>query len=81
MLLFLLLAYIARTFIGAAAILVLGLVTLLAVFAISRTFGFSSGIDVIAVAVPGFALFKLIDSAVFIAMNVPKQGWRAILKP
>jgi len=31
--------------------------------------------------VPGFALFKLIDSFVFIAMNVPKQGWRAILKP
>ena len=39
------------------------------------------GIDVIAVAVPGFALFKLMDSLIFIASNVPKQGWRAILKP
>ena len=81
MLLFLLLAFVARTFIGAAAFIILGLVTLLALFAISRTLGFAAGIDVIAVAVPGFAFFKLIDSMVFIGMNVPKLGWRAILKP
>ncbi len=80
MLLFLALAFIARTFNGAVAIIILGFVALAALFAISRLFGFASGIDVIAVAVPGFALFKLIDSAIFIAMNVPKQGWRAILK-
>ena len=74
MLRFLLLAFIARTFIGAAAIIILGGVTLLVLFVISRTLGFAAGIDVIAVAVPGFALFKLIDSIVFIAMNVPKHG-------
>ena len=81
MLLFLLLAWVARTFIGAAAVVILGAATLTALFLISRNFGFSSGIDVIAVAVPGFAFFKLIDSLVFIAMSVPKQGWRAVLKP
>lgn len=80
MLLFLALAFIARTFNGAVAVLFLGIVALAALFVISRAFGFASGIDVITVAVPGFALFKLIDSAIFIAMNVPKQGWRAILK-
>ncbi len=81
MLLFLLLAYVARTFIGAAAIIILGLVTLAALFGISRWLGFTTGIDVISVAVPGFALFKLIDSLIFIGMSVPKLGWRAVLKP
>ena len=78
---FLLLAYVARTFIGAAAIVILGLVTLAALFVISRWLGFSTGIDVVSVAVPGFALFKLIDSLIFIGMSVPKLGWRAVLKP
>ncbi|MBC8038840.1 MAG: CHASE2 domain-containing protein [Rhizobiales bacterium] len=81
MVLFLLLAYIARAFVGAASILLLGIVTLAALFLISRWLGFASGIDVIAVAVPGFALFKLVDSAIFIATSVPKHGWRAILRP
>jgi len=81
MLLFLALAYIARTFNGAVAIILLGIVALASLLLVSRLFGFASGLGVIAVAVPGFALFKLIDSAIFIAMNVPKQGWRAILKP
>lgn len=80
MVLFLVLVFIARTFNGAVAVILLGIVALATLLMISRAFGFASGIDVIAVAVPGFALFKLIDSAILIAMNVPKQGWRAILK-
>ncbi|MGH6819869.1 MAG: CHASE2 domain-containing protein, partial [Methylocella sp.] len=80
-LLFLLLALIARTLLGAVAIIGLVIVTLAFLFLVSRWLGFASGLDVITVAVPGFALFKLIDSAIFIAMNVPKKGWRALLKP
>lgn len=81
MALFLALAFIARTFNGAAAIVILGIAALAALFIVSRWLGFATGIDVVAVAVPGFALFKLMDSLIFIASNVPKQGWRAILKP
>ncbi|MFT3986589.1 CHASE2 domain-containing protein [Aestuariivirga sp.] len=78
--LFIILAYIARTFIGAVAIIALSLVTLAALFIISRWFSFATGIDVVSVAVPGFALFKLFDSLMDIASHVPRKGWRAILR-
>ncbi len=80
MALFLLFAFVARSFYGAPAVVLIGLIALAALFAISRIFGFAAGVNVIAVAVPGFALFKLVDSIVHIAMGWPKHGWRALLK-
>lgn len=80
MALFLLFAYIARKFYGAPAVVLIGAISLAALFAISRLFGFAAGVNVIALAVPGFALFKIVDAVVHIAMSWPKLGWRALLK-
>jgi CHASE2 domain-containing sensor protein len=80
MALFLIFAFVARSFYGAPAVVLIGLLSLAALFAISRLFGFAAGVNVIAVAVPGFALFKLVDSIVHIAMSWPRLGWRALLK-
>jgi len=80
MALFLLFAFIARKFYGAPAVVLIGLISLAALFAISRIFGFAAGVNVIAVAVPGFALFKLVDAVVHIVLSWRELGWRALLK-
>ncbi len=78
--LFLFFAFIARKFYGAPAVVLIGLISLAALFAISRLFGFAAGVNVIAMAVPGFALFKLVDSVVHVVLSWRERGWRALLK-
>jgi CHASE2 domain-containing sensor protein len=80
LLLFLTFAYVARKLQGAPSILVIGLMSLAALFAVSRLFSFADGVTIIGVAIPGFALFKLFDSLVHIGMDIPHKGWRALLK-
>jgi len=80
MALFLFFAFIARSFYGAPAVVLIGLISLAALFAISRLLGFAAGVNVIAVAVPGFALFKLVDAVVHIVLSWRELGWRALLK-
>ena len=80
LMLFLIFAYIARKLQGAPSIIAIGVLALAALFAISRLYGFAAGVEVITVAVPGFALFKLVDSFAQMAMDVPTKGWRVLLK-
>ncbi len=76
--LFLIYAAIVRNLQSALALTVIGVVSLFALFIISRLFSFYDGVNVVAVAVPGFALFKLIDSLAQIAVDIPRRGWRSI---
>ncbi len=80
MLLFLIYAVIARHFVGSIAVVLMGLLSLAAIFVLSRIYGFDTALAIITVSLPGFALFKLVDSLAHIALNVPKNGWRAVLK-
>ena len=52
----------------------------MSIIVLSRSFGVESGLDIIVSALTGFALFKLIDGLAQIAANLPKSGWRAVLK-
>ena len=47
---------------------------------LSRLYGMETGFEVVAAAITGFALFKLIDSLAQLASEVPKRRWRAIFK-
>ena len=76
--LFLIYAYIVRNLQSSLALAAIGVVSVIALFIISRLFSFYDGVNVVAVAVPGFALFKLIDSLAQIAMDIPRRGWRSI---
>jgi hypothetical protein len=76
--LFLIYAVIVRNLQSALALAAIGVVSLVALFIISRLFSFYDGVNVVAVAVPGFALFKLIDSLAQIAVDLPRRGWRSI---
>ena len=79
--LFLALAWIARTFVGVIAFVLMALATFLTLFLAARGFGFAAAVDVISVAVPGFAFYKLVDSLAIVALSIPARGWRAVLKP
>ncbi len=76
--LFLIYAFIVRNLQSALALTAIGVVSVIALFIISRLFSFYDGVNVVAVAVPGFALFKLIDSLAQIVMDIPRRGWRSI---
>lgn len=78
--LFLTFAVVARKLQGAPAVIVIAILSIAALFSISRILGFAAGTNIIAIAVPGFALFKLVDSIGHIAMHWPSLGWRALLK-
>ena len=80
LLVFLIFAAFARYLIGVAAILGIGLVSLGVLIVLSRLYGMETGFEVVAAAITGFSLFKLIDSLVQLASEVPKRRWRAIFK-
>ena len=80
LILFLIFAYIVRHLDAALAVIAIGIISLVALFVISRLFSFYDGVNVVTIAVPGFALFKLIDSIAQIALYVPSRGWKALLK-
>ena len=80
LLLFLIFAAFARYLIGVAAILGIGLISLGVLIVLSRLYGMETGFEVVAAAITGFALFKLIDSLAQLASEVPKRRWRAIFK-
>jgi len=48
---------------------------------VSRLYGMESGFEVVAAAITGFSLFKLIDAFAQLVMDIPKRRWRAIFKP
>ncbi len=78
--LFLLCAAAARYLAGVVALTAIFALALLGMFVVSRMFGFAAGFEVLAVALPGFALFKVIDTIVHVALDFPAQRWRALLK-
>lgn len=80
LILFLIFAAFARYLVGLAAIFGIGLVSVGVLFVVSRLYGMESGFDIVAAAITGFSLFKLIDASVQLAMDVPKRRWRAIFK-
>lgn len=77
---FLIFAVIVRYLVGVLALISIGLMSVVILIVLSRLHGFETGFAVIATAVTGFALFKLIDALAMIALDVPKRGWRALLK-
>ncbi len=80
LLVFFIFAAFARYLIGVAAILGIGLVSLGVLIVLSRLYGVATGFEVVAAAITGFSLFKLIDSLVQLASELPKRRWRAIFK-
>lgn len=81
LLLFLIFAVFARYLIGLAAIVGIGLVSVSVLVLVSRLYGMESGFEVVAAAITGFSLFKLIDAFAQLVMDIPKRRWRAIFKP
>ena len=79
--LFLIFAAFVRYFVGVAALVVIFVASLAALILLSRVFGFESGFEAVAVAIGGFALYRLVDAVWLILRDVPKRGWRAIMKP
>jgi CHASE2 domain-containing sensor protein len=77
---FLIFAVIVRYFVGVAALIGIGVISVVSLIIISRLFGFESGFSTVGVAITGFALFKLIDALGHIALDIPKRGWRAFMK-
>jgi CHASE2 domain-containing sensor protein len=71
---------VARLFQGAVAALVISAISFLLLYATARLFSLGDGIAVLAAAVTGVALFKLLESLLNLALEVPKRGWRAIFK-
>jgi CHASE2 domain-containing sensor protein len=80
LLVFLIFAAFARYLIGVAAVLGIGLVSLGILIALSRLYGVETGFEVVAAAITGFSLFKLFDALAQMAGDIPKRGWRVILK-
>ena len=80
LLVFLIFAAFARYLIGIAAILGIGLLSVGVLFVLSRLYGVETGFEVVAAAITGFSLFKLIDSMAQLASEIPKRRWRAIFK-
>ncbi len=77
---FLIFAVFARYFVGVIALLGIGIVSVIALVALSRIFGFESGVATVAVAITGFALFKLVDALAHIVMHIPEKGFRVFMK-
>lgn len=79
--LFLIFAVLARYFVPLVALVSIGFLSVAALAMMSRAFGFESAFDALAIAITGFALFKLTDALATTLLDVPKRGWRAIMKP
>lgn len=78
--LFVVFAIFVRYFIGIVALVSIGLTSVAVLVAVSRTFGYKSGLETVGAGLTGFALFKLIDALGNIVLDIPKRGWRTILK-
>ena len=79
---FAVLAFISYYFQLAPAVLMAGLVTIVAVLALSRLFGFEVAIRIIAVTLTLFILHKFLNSLAGIIYDWSHgKGWRAMLKP
>jgi hypothetical protein len=77
---FLIFAIIARYLVLPFAVLTIGIGSVVGLWVFAHMFGFESGFDIIAMALTGFALFRLVDSLAQIIMDIPKKGWRVVLK-
>lgn len=63
-----------------AAVLAIAGLSLAVLFLMGRLYGFGAGYEVLAMALPGFALFKLADGLLHMAMEIPRRGWRVLFK-
>lgn len=72
--------YVTRRFHGAVAALIVSVMIFSILFVVARLFSLADGLAVIAAALTGLALFKLLESLLNLALDVPKRGWRAIFK-
>lgn len=73
-------AYMVRRLQGVVAALLISAVSFGLLYAIARLFSLADGIAVVAAALTGLALFKLLESLVGLAFSMRTLGWRAILK-
>lgn len=71
---------VARLFQGAVAALVISAISFGVLYATARLFSFEDGLAVLAAAVTGVALFKLLESLLNLLLDIRKRGWRAIFK-
>ncbi|WP_373501997.1 CHASE2 domain-containing protein [Aestuariivirga sp.] len=78
--LFIAFAVYARCLVPIVALVSIGLTSVAVLVALSRSFGYESGLETVGVALTGFALFKLIDALGNIILDIPKRGWRTIFK-
>ncbi len=78
--LFLVFALLARTLVPVAALILIFGLSLASVFVLSRTLGFATAFDVVAVGLSGFAMFKFVDMIAQLLLQVPKKGWKVLLK-
>ncbi len=78
---FLIVAFIGVRFQAAPAVVLIGIVGFSTLFMVSRWFGFATSVEVIALGLTVFALYKIADSIVGIIVDWRSgRGWRAILK-
>lgn len=77
---FLACVFLARRLQGAVAGLAIGAMSFALLCLIARLFSLSDGVAVVAAAITGLALFKLLESLSLLAANMRREGWRAVLK-
>ncbi|MBL8907180.1 MAG: CHASE2 domain-containing protein [Rhizobiales bacterium] len=78
---FLIVAFIGIRFQAAPAVLLIGLAGFGTLLLVSRWFGFATAVEVIALGLTVFALYKIADSIVGIVVDWRSgRGWRAIFK-
>jgi len=78
---FLIVAFIGIRFQAAPAVIIIGLAGFGTLFVVSRWFGFATAVEVIALGLTVFALYKIADSIVGIIVDWRSgRGWRAIFK-
>jgi CHASE2 domain-containing sensor protein len=78
---FLIVAFIGIRFQAAPAMGLIGLAGIATLFIVSRWFGFATAVEVIALGLTVFALYKIADSIVGIIIDWRSgRGWRAIFK-
>lgn len=78
---FLIVAFIGIRFQAAPAVILIGLAGFGTLFGVSRWFGFATAVEVIALGLTVFALYKIADSIVGIIVDWRSgRGWRAIFK-
>jgi len=78
---FLIVAFVGIKFQAAPAVLLIGVAGFGTLFTVSRWFGFTTAVEVIALGLTVFALYKIADSIVGIIVDWRSGlGWRAIFK-